>query len=174
MTAPTAKELIESIEQGYVAPTHGYDVLAARVEAVLRCTGPMGWATVKNALGTTTRGFLPLNGPSPSASCTRGGRVKPAIRIVFAPLFKRDRALAAAGKDLHGRVMIPGRTIQIDPRSPNILDTLVHEMTHVRHPDWSEQMVVDYAKIWMKKSGWRRKAEYLKLLGTALIEGEEP
>ena len=99
--------------------------------------------------------------------------MKPAIRIVFAPLFKRDRALAAAGKDLHGRVMIPGRTIQIDPRSPNILDTLVHEMTHVRHPDWSEQMVVDYAKIWMKKSGWRRKAEYLKLLGTALIEGEE-
>ena len=35
MTKPTAKELIESIEQGYVAPTHGYDVLAARVEKVL-------------------------------------------------------------------------------------------------------------------------------------------
>ena len=99
--------------------------------------------------------------------------MKPAVRIIFAPLFKRDKALTAVGKELHGRVLVPGRTIQIDPRSPHILDTLVHEMTHVQHPDWTEQMVVDYVKIWMQKSGWKRKAAYLKLLGTAIIEGEE-
>jgi hypothetical protein len=97
--------------------------------------------------------------------------VKPAVRIIFAPLFGRDKAVRESGGYLHGTAV--GRTVRIDPRSSGILDTLVHEMTHVRHPDWTEAMVRDYVKIWMKKSGWKRKAEYLRLLGKGLIEGEE-
>ena len=97
--------------------------------------------------------------------------MRPAVRFIFAPLFSRDRAVRKAGGYLHGTAL--GRTVTLDPRSSNILDTLVHEMTHVRHPDWTEVMVREYTKVWMKKSGWRRKAAYLKLLGTASIEGEE-
>lgn len=96
--------------------------------------------------------------------------MRPAIRIVFAPLLSRNKKGAYY---THGETAIPGRTVKIDPRSSMLLDTLIHEITHVRHPDWSEQMVRDYVKIWMRKSGWKRKAEYLRLLGSALIEGEE-
>ena len=97
--------------------------------------------------------------------------MRPAIRIIFAPLLNRGKE--RNGWYTHGETAIPGRTVKIDPRSSMLLDTLVHEITHVRHPDWSEQMVRDYVKIWMRKSGWKRKAEYLRLLGSALIEGEE-
>jgi len=96
--------------------------------------------------------------------------VKPAVRIIFAPMFKRDKKVREKGWYLHGTA--EGRTVRIDPRSSDILDTLVHEMTHVRHPDWTEIMVQEYTKMWMKKSGWKRKAEYLRLLGNARIEGE--
>jgi hypothetical protein len=95
--------------------------------------------------------------------------VKPAIRIVFAPLLNRNKK---EGYYTHGETMVPGRTIKIDPRSSMLLDTLVHEITHANHPDWTEKMVRDYVKIWMKKSGWKRKAHFLKLLGNAIIEGE--
>ena len=98
--------------------------------------------------------------------------MKPAIRIVFAPLLNRNRKDREGGWYTHGETAIPGRTVKIDPRSSMILDTLVHEITHANHPDWTEKMVQDYVKIWMRKSGWKRKAAYLKLLGSALIEGE--
>ena len=96
--------------------------------------------------------------------------MKPAIRIFFAPTFKRDKA--THGKDLyiHGKAL--GRTIWLDPRGSQILDTLVHEMTHCNHPDWTEKMVQDYVKIRLKKMGWKEKARLLKLLGNAIIEGE--
>lgn len=97
--------------------------------------------------------------------------MKPAIRIIFAPLFKRVKEVREAGLFLHGEAQ--GRTIRIDPRSSDLLDTLVHEMTHVRHPDWTEQMVRDHTKIRMRKMGWKEKANLLKLFGSAIIEGEE-
>jgi hypothetical protein len=96
--------------------------------------------------------------------------VRPAIRIIFAPLFKRHKAEREDGTYLHG--FAQGRTIQIDPRGTLLLDTMVHEMTHVRHPDWTEQMVRDHTKIRMKKMGWKEKARLLQLLGSARIEGE--
>lgn len=97
--------------------------------------------------------------------------MKPAIRIIFAPLFSRDKKVRESGGFLHGQAF--GRTIKLDPRSSLILDTLFHEITHVRHPDWTEKMVQDYTKVRMKKMGWREKANYLKLLGSAILEGEE-
>jgi hypothetical protein len=53
-----------------------------------------------------------------------------------------------------------------------LLDTLVHELTHVRHPDWTEQQVRDHTARRMKKMSWKEKARTLQLLGSAIIEGE--
>ncbi len=97
--------------------------------------------------------------------------MRPAIRIIFAPLFLRDKTVRESGGYLHGTAS--GRTVRIDPRGSMILDTLVHEMTHCNHPDWTEKMVQDHVKIRMKKMGWKEKARLLKLLGSAIIEGEE-
>ncbi len=97
--------------------------------------------------------------------------MRPAIRIIFAPLFRRNKAEREKGLNTHGETV--GRTIKIDPRSTWLLGALIHEITHVNHPDWSEEMVKGYVSIWLKKTGWKRKAAYLKLLGSAIIEGEE-
>ncbi len=96
---------------------------------------------------------------------------RPAIRIIFAPLFLRDRVVREAGAYLHGNAR--GRTIWLDPRSSSLLETMVHELTHVEHPSWSEQEVEAYTQRRMKKMGWKEKAHLLKLLGSAIIEGEE-
>ncbi len=100
--------------------------------------------------------------------------MKPAIRIVFAPLYNRSRskAIREGGYVVHGETV--GRTIKIDPRTgTTILDTLLHEMTHVRHPDWNETLVRSYTAAKLKKMSWKEKAAHLKLLGSAIIEGEE-
>jgi hypothetical protein len=96
--------------------------------------------------------------------------MRPAVRIVFAPLLRRNKTERDKGLHTHGEAR--ARTIKIDPRSSMLLDTLVHELTHVRHPDWSEVMVREYVKTWMKKSSWKRKARFLCLLGAATLEGE--
>lgn len=98
--------------------------------------------------------------------------MKPAVRIILAPIFKRDKAVREAGHFLHGKA--EGRVITIDPRgAETVLDTLVHELTHVRNPSWSEQAVREYTSRRMKKMGWKEKARLLQLLGSAKIEGEE-
>jgi hypothetical protein len=95
--------------------------------------------------------------------------MRPAFRLIFAPLNNRDKALREKGFVLDGSTL--GRTIRLDPRSPNILDTLVHEMAHMDHPSWPEEEVRTYTKKRMKKMGWPEKARLLKLLGFAELEG---
>lgn len=98
--------------------------------------------------------------------------MKPAIRIIFAPIFKRDKAIREAGAFLHG--MARGRTITLDPRAAEtLLDTMVHEIAHCNHPDWSEQAIRDHTKRRLSKMSWKEKAHMLKMLGNAIIEGEE-
>ena len=97
--------------------------------------------------------------------------MRPAIRIIFAPLFSKSKRISEAGGYIHGEA--EGRTIWLDPRSSQLLDTLVHEITHVNHPDWSEEMVRSYTKLRMKKMGWKEKAHFLRLLGSAKIKGED-
>ena len=97
--------------------------------------------------------------------------MNPAIRIVFAPLFSKSKTISKAGGYIHGET--EGRTIWIDPRSSQLLDTMVHEMTHVNHPDWSEELVRGYTAARMKKMGWKEKAGLLRLLGRAKIKGED-
>ena len=96
--------------------------------------------------------------------------MRPAIRIIFAPLLLRDKDERKAGTFLHGTA--ERRTITIDPRGSMILDTLFHEMTHVNHPRWSEQEVRAYTKKRLSKMSWKEKARLLKLLGHAELEGE--
>jgi hypothetical protein len=98
--------------------------------------------------------------------------VKPAIRIIFAPIFKRDKEVRERGLYLHGKAT--GRTVTLDPRgAETLLDTMVHEIAHCNHPDWSEQAVREYTKRRLSKMSWKEKARMLKLLGNAIIEGEE-
>jgi hypothetical protein len=97
--------------------------------------------------------------------------MRPAIRIIFAPLFLREKKIREAGGFIHGRAQ--NRTIELDPRSSSILDTLVHELTHIDHPSWSEAEVRAHTKKRMTKMGWKEKARLLKLLGSAIIEGED-
>lgn len=97
--------------------------------------------------------------------------MRPAVRIIFAPLFLRDKVVREAGAFLHGNAR--GRTIWIDPRSSSLLETMVHELTHVDHPSWSEEGVEAHTQKRMKKMSWKEKARLLKLLGSAIIEGEE-
>ncbi len=96
--------------------------------------------------------------------------MKPALRIVFAPLFKRHKRERDEDLYLHG--VNVNRTIWLDPRSSNVLETLIHEKAHADHPNWSEEEVRSYTAKWMRKSSWKRKAQHLRLLGNALIEGE--
>lgn len=97
--------------------------------------------------------------------------MRPAIRIIFAPLFSKSEKIKRAGGFIHGESS--NRTIWLDPRSSTLLDVFVHEMTHVRHPDWSEEMVRSYTKLRMGKMGWKEKARLLKVLCSARIKGEE-
>lgn len=97
--------------------------------------------------------------------------MRPAIRIIFAPIANRSKEHREKGLVLDGMAL--NRTIWLDPRSLNIVDTLVHELAHVDHPSWTEKEVQDYTKKRMKKMGWKEKARLLKLLGYAQIEGEK-
>jgi hypothetical protein len=67
----------------------------------------------------------------------------------------------------------PMRTVWIDPRMPLPAKTLLHELTHVRHPDWPEDRVAAYEEMRWNRMSWREKAHLYKLLGSAIIEGEK-
>lgn len=97
--------------------------------------------------------------------------MRPAVKIIFAPLFLRNKKVREGGGYVHGEAK--NRTIWLDPRSSEIGKTLLHELIHVRHPSWSEAAVItETHKRWMKMS-WKEKARLLKLLGAAMLEGED-
>ena len=98
--------------------------------------------------------------------------MRPAVRIIFAPIMSRTKADRDRGVFVHGTAH--NRTITIDPRSSEIGKTLLHEMIHIRHPDWSEEAVVSETRLRWGKMSWKEKARLLRLLGTARLEGGEP
>jgi hypothetical protein len=97
--------------------------------------------------------------------------VRPAVRIIFAPIMSRSRKDRERGLFVHGTAQ--NRTITIDPRSSEIGKTLLHEMLHVRHPDWSEEAIVSETRLRWGKMSWKEKARLLRLLGSARLEGED-
>lgn len=97
-------------------------------------------------------------------------RIKPAVRIVLAPIMFRSMSEPAL---LLGEADKEARTIYIDPRVPQPHKTLFHELTHVRHPSWSEPKVEAWEEDRWGRMSWKAKAELLRLFGSALLKGEE-
>ena len=94
--------------------------------------------------------------------------IKPAIRIIFAPLHMRWRSETVK---THGSMS--GRTIRLDPRSLNVARVLLHELVHAQHPGWTERRVErSESSRWLKMS-WKQKARLYQLLASARIEGEK-
>ena len=97
--------------------------------------------------------------------------MRPAVRIIFAPIFSRSKRERKRGMFVHGTAQ--NRTITLDPRSSEIGKTLLHELIHLRHPDWSEEAVVSETRLRWGKMSWKEKARLLKLLGSARLENED-
>ena len=104
--------------------------------------------------------------------------MRPAVRIIFAPIMSRSKRDRERGLYTHGTTQ--NRTITLDPRSSEIGKTLLHgagspgRLIHLRHPDWSEEAVVSETRLRWGKMSWKEKARLLRLLGAARLEGEEP
>lgn len=105
---------------------------------------------------------------------------RPALRIVFAPLFKRDKAERENGTFQRGYVRVPTpgasregtRTIYLDPRCSNIGKTFLHERLHIEHPKWSERQVDSETRRRWEALTWKEAAEIYRLIGKARLEGE--
>ena len=97
-------------------------------------------------------------------------KLKPAVRIVLAPLAFRDPGEPAL---LVGEADKGARTVYIDPRCADPAKTLFHELTHVRHPGWSEAKVEAWENERWGRMSWMQKARYLQLFGSAIIKGRE-
>lgn len=102
-------------------------------------------------------------------------RPRPAVRIVFAPLARRNRSKqeAAEGTQIGGLAHKAERTIKLDPRLDQVGRTLLHELLHVRHPKWEEAKVAAEEELRWTRMGWREKARLYQMLGSARLEGEE-
>jgi hypothetical protein len=100
---------------------------------------------------------------------------KGAVRVIFAPLNKRhqDSEEKARKLKIWGLTLIPGRTIFLDPRV-RFVDTIIHELLHVRNPGWTEKEVVAETKTRMEQMTWKEKARLLRdVCSAALLEGED-
>ena len=98
--------------------------------------------------------------------------IKPAVRIIFAPIALRERKARDPLREAPLRGDANGRTIRIDPRLPNVAKTLLHELIHIRHPGWPEERVEAAEEIRWQRMGWREKARLYQMLATARLEGE--
>lgn len=99
--------------------------------------------------------------------------MRPAVRIVFAPLARRGRGRHSSEKELrflHGEAL--SRTAWLDPRLSEVGKTLFHELLHIRHPSWAEEKVRAEEELRWNRMSWKDKAQLYKMLGTAQIEGE--
>jgi hypothetical protein len=97
-------------------------------------------------------------------------RTKPAVRIILAPLAFKSKSEPAL---LLGEAHKERRTILIDPRAELPHKTLFHELTHIRHPRWEEAKVEAWENEQWGKMGWKKKAELLRMFGSALLQGED-
>lgn len=96
--------------------------------------------------------------------------MRPAVRIILAPILYRHRH--RSGMRTFGEADKGMRTVWIDPRATRPARTLLHELIHVRHPDWSEDRVRTEERRKWKEMTWKAKARLYLLLGKAALEGE--
>jgi hypothetical protein len=96
--------------------------------------------------------------------------LRPAVRIVFAPMSHRYGTYRRDGRKVLGDTR--GRVVRVDPRSGTPARILLHELLHVQHPSWSEATVlVEERRRWARMS-WRGKARLYQMLGSARLEGD--
>lgn len=88
-----------------------------------------------------------------------------AVRILLAPLGR----YRGKGPTTHGMSSRPLMRIWIDPRRKELLGTLVHELYHIQHPDWSEAQVERAEEEWLDHASWKEKAKALQLLSRAKV-----
>jgi hypothetical protein len=84
--------------------------------------------------------------------------LRPAVRIVFAPVAPRDK---------------PTRTVLLDPRRSNMAKALHYELLRVAHPSWSKRALRTTVEYRWRRMSWRGKARLYQMLGSAQLEGEE-
>ncbi len=97
--------------------------------------------------------------------------MRPAVRIIFAPLARRGRRAGHPLGYTHGNAS--GRTVWLDPRLSEVGRTLYHELLHIRHPSWSEDQVSAEEELRWNRMSWKTKAKLYQMLGGAKLEGEE-
>lgn len=100
-------------------------------------------------------------------------RRRPAVRIVFRPLLRRHRGIVTFAQVIvrKGKPERGERVISIDPRVREPARYLLHELIHLERPAASETWVkAETARRWARAS-WREKAELLRMLGAARMEG---
>jgi hypothetical protein len=96
-----------------------------------------------------------------------------AVRVVFAPLLERHLSDKQRAEGLSVWGITRGRVIQLDPRV-DFVDTITHELLHVRHPNWTEKQVIEETASYMKSMTWKDKARLLRdVCSSALLEGED-
>jgi len=83
-------------------------------------------------------------------------RGRPAVRIIFSPF--------ALG--------VSGRTVRLDPRTPNVAKRLLRALIHIEHPAWSKGAIRTTASARWAVMTLREKAELYRMLGSAKLEGE--
>jgi hypothetical protein len=98
--------------------------------------------------------------------------MRPAVRVVFAPIARRGRPRGDEALDAPTQGDSCGRTIRLDPRLPNVGRTLLHELLHVWHPGWTEDQVMAAEEYKWTHMTWRKKAALYRMLGNAKLEGE--
>jgi hypothetical protein len=84
----------------------------------------------------------------------------PAHRLIFRPL-GREAA--------HGMCDSAKRTIELDPRAPNLLLIFLHELEHLKYPKKSETAVWRDSRALLKSLDWSGRARLYKALGKAHV-----
>jgi hypothetical protein len=91
-------------------------------------------------------------------------RLPHGMRLVFKPMLGREKA--------HGSCV--GNTILLDPTSKiPLAKTLLHELLHAEHPEWSEWKVQREERAGWKRLTWREKAILYKQLGKGVMLNDE-
>ncbi len=90
-------------------------------------------------------------------------RIPQNMRLVFKPMMHTEKCVGA----------VVGNTILLDPRHSPLARTLLHELIHVDHPDWSEWKVLREERRLWKILTWREKALLYKQLGRGVMLNDE-
>lgn len=98
----------------------------------------------------------------------QGRAVKiPIHRLVFKPILSHHSKDSPKGD--RGLCYRRERVIKLDPRDHNPARVYVHELIHLKHPDWSETRVNREERAVWRVLTWKDKARLYIAMGKAII-----